>query len=178
MQSFLELAEKRYSVRKYKNTPIDDTLLLKVLQAGRIAPSAANKQPCYFVVVREQEQRTRMASVYKRPWFSEAPIIITVCIDRKTCWVRSQDNQAYAQADAAIAMDHLTLAATEIGLGTCWIAAFNPIEARNILKLPDNIEPVVMTPLGYPADSNGPKDRKKLEEIVFWEYFGNSHKDP
>jgi len=80
-----------------------------------------------------------------------------------------RDGKSYADVDVAIAMDHLILAATNEGLGTCWIGAFDPVAAREVLGLPEGVEPVAFSPLGYPADMPGPKRRKRLEQIVHQE---------
>jgi nitroreductase len=169
---FLDLVKKRRSVRNYLDKPVEEPLLEKVLEAGRLAPSACNKQPWVFIVLRDNSSRQKLEQVYNKAWFLHAPIVIAVCCDRSASWKRA-DGRDYGDIDAAIALDHMTLAATEAGLGTCWIGAFNAAQARIILKLPDKIDPVAFTPLGYPGDEAAIKKfRKKLAEIVFWEYYG------
>ncbi|MBD3244182.1 MAG: nitroreductase [Chitinivibrionales bacterium] len=170
--TFLELAAKRFSVREYRDTPVEESAVATVLEAGRLAPSACNNQPWYFIVIRSPERRAAMRAAYDRDWFVSAPVQIAVCIDTEQCWKRGHDGKSYGMVDAAIAMDHMTLAATELGLGTCWIGAFDPTGAREVLGLPAHIEPVVLTPLGYPASSAPPKKRKALEQIVRRERFG------
>ena len=169
---FLDLAKKRHSVRGYLDKPVEDSLLEKVLEAGRLAPSACNRQPWVVIVLKDQASRRRLESVYNKEWFLRAPVIISVCCDHSASWKRA-DGKDYGIVDAAIALDHMTLAATEAGLGTCWIGAFNADQARNVLKLPENIDPIAFTPLGYPGtEAAVKKSRKKMDEIVFWEYFG------
>jgi len=163
---FGELIAKRYSVRAYKADPVPEGLLARVLEAARLAPTAANRQPFQVFVVRTAGREAELRKVYHRHWFTQAPLVLCVCTAPAQAWVRSFDGKCYADVDAAIAMDHMILAATEAGLGTCWIAAFDPAAAREALELPEGIEPVLFTPLGYPADELGPKTRKSLGELV------------
>jgi nitroreductase len=167
---FLDIVKARYSVRAYRDVKVEEEKLLKVLEAGRLAPSACNFQPWVFVVVREARNRKRLRAAYDKEWFVNAPVIIAVCCDRKRAWMRF-DGKKYGDVDAAIAMDHIILQAAELGLGTCWIGAFNEEEARKALGLPFNLEPVALTPLGYPAAPPGAKDRVPLDSIVKWESF-------
>jgi nitroreductase len=171
MSFFTELAKKRYSVRSYLNKEVEEPILLKVLEAGILAPSACNNQPLAFIVARKEETRKALLAAYERPWLSKAPVILTLCCDVSQSWRRS-DGKNFGDVDAAIAMDHITLAAAEAGLGTCWIGNFKPAEVRRVLRLPQNLEPVVLTPIGYPASQPPVKKRKNLDEIVHWEYFG------
>ena len=172
--AFLELAEKRRSVRAYKPDEVPEDLLQTVLEAGRLAPSACNKQPWRFIVVRSETGRRALGAAYAREWFWKAPVVIAVCILPKEAWVRSYDGQNYAMVDGALAMDHLTLAAAELGLGTCWIGAFDPAAAREILNLPDGVEIVGLTPLGYPDVESNPRvrSRRPLGETVMKERWG------
>lgn len=166
--SFLKLATRRISVRGYTNDPVRPEDLEHVLEAGRMAPSAANRQPWHFLVLRDPDARAALRPAYEREWFIRAPVIIVVCVEPSKAWVRS-DGINYAWVDAAIAMDHMTLSAADLGLGTCWIGAFQAPKLREILRLPDGIEPVAMTPLGTPADGGRPKTRKTLAEIAHWD---------
>jgi nitroreductase len=170
MSAFIELAKKRYSVRAYHNKPVEEPLLLKILEAGSLAPSACNNQPLVVIVIRKDETKKELLAVYERKWFADAPIILAMCCDHSQSWKRG-DGKSYGDIDIAIAMDHITLAAAEAGLGTCWIGNFKALEARRVLKLPENIEPIIFTPLGYPASQPPVKKRKKLDEIVHWEYY-------
>jgi len=166
--TFLELAVKRGSIRAYKTEPVPEDLLAKVLEAGRLAPSAANKQPWHFVVVRDEQVRQRLQQAYARDWFWKAPVILVVCTEPNHGWIR-QDGKNYSSVDGAIAMDHMTLCAADLGLGTCWIGAFVTAKVKEILGLPDGIEPLAMTPLGTPAAEPRPKVRKDLKDIVHYE---------
>jgi len=162
---FLSLVKKRKSIRAYKPDPVPQKVLDAVLEAGRFAPSACNFQPWYFVVLQGKKEMVRLSNGYKQQWFLHAPAALVVCIDTTKAWKRS-DGKAYGDVDAAIAMDHMILAATEQGLGTCWIGAFNREAVSKALGLPAHIEPVVMTPLGYPEGEPETRPRKTMEEIV------------
>ncbi|HPZ42575.1 MAG TPA: nitroreductase family protein [Bacillota bacterium] len=166
--SFMELVKKRYSVRSYKPDPVEKEKLEMVLEAARLAPTAANRQPITFIVVRTEGRKAELSRIYGRAFFTEAPLVICVCYTPKKAWTRS-DGKCYGEVDATIAMDHLIMAATELGLGTCWIAAFDPKAAREVLGLPDDVEPVAFTTLGYPADKAVSKNRKPLSELVRYE---------
>ncbi|MGD9873341.1 MAG: nitroreductase family protein [Kiritimatiellia bacterium] len=166
--SFLDLAKKRISVRGYAPTPVPEEKLDAVLEAGRMAPSAKNSQPYHFVVVKSPEAKKALGGAYPKDWFISAPVIIAVCVEPGKAWHRS-DGKHYADVDGAIAMDHMTLCATDLGLGTCWIGAFDPALVKKALNLPEGVEPLAMTPLGIPADGGRPKTRKPLSEIVHHE---------
>jgi nitroreductase len=165
---FRELIRNRYSVRAYKPDPVEEEKLQQVLEAMRLAPTAANRQPFQFIVVHTEGREQELRRIYDRAWFVQAPLIICACGVPAQNWV-SRDGKNYNDVDAAIAMDHLVLAATDLGMGTCWIAAFDPAAAREVLGLPDGVEPIAFTPLGYAADQPGPKERKALSELVRYE---------
>lgn len=166
---FKQLIENRYSVRAYKSDPIEDEKLQAVLNAARLAPTACNKQPFRLVVVHTAGRQQELKRIYGGDWFTHPPIVICMCVIAADAWMRGSDSKVHDQIDAAIAMDHLILAAANEGLGTCWICAFDPSAAREVLGLPDGVEPVAFTPLGYSADSQRAKTRKPLEELVRYE---------
>ena len=165
---FSELVKKRYSVRSYKADPVPDDKLQQVLEAVRLAPTAANRQPFQFIVIRTAGREEELRRIYNRSWFVQAPVVICACGIPAQAWVR-RDGKSYCDVDVTIAMDHLILAAADLGLGTCWIGAFDPAAAREILGLPDDVEPIAFTPVGYPGDQLGPKKRKELAEIIRYE---------
>ena len=166
---FKELIEKRYSVRAYKPDPVEDEKLHQVLRAAHLAPTAANRQPFQIIVIHTAGREQKLRRIYNKDWFVQAPLVICACGIPAQGWVRRDDGKSYCDVDVAIAMDHLILAAADIRLGTCWIAAFDPTAAREVLGLPDDVEPIVFTPLGYPADQPKPKRRKPLSELVRYE---------
>jgi len=165
---FFDLIQNRYSVRAYQAKPVEQEKLQKVLEAANLAPTAANRQPFKIIVIHTEGKEAELKRIYHRDWFSQAPLVIGICAIKSEAWSR-RDGKNYADVDATIAMDHLILAAADQGLGTCWVAAFDPAAAREILGLPDDVEPVAFTPLGYPADEMKAKKRRSLEEIVRYE---------
>jgi nitroreductase len=170
---FLQLAKSRYSSRKYKKMSVEDDKLNYVLEAGRVAPSAVNYQPVFFVVVRG-ENLINVRECYQREWFKTAPMCIVVCSDHSKSWKRG-DGKDSADIDVAIATDHITLAATSIGLATCWVCNFNKTKLCEVLNLPDHIEPVVILPIGYPDDTAESDrhltKRKPLKDLVVYGKF-------
>lgn len=166
---FAELIQKRYSVRAYKSDPMEDEKLQAVLDAARLAPTAANRQPFQLIVVHVKGRETELRQMYHREWLIQAPLLICACGIPAQGWVRRFDGFNCTDIDVTIAMDHLILAAANLGLGTCWIAAFDPTAVRKVLGLPDDVVPVALTPLGYPADQPKPKERKPLSQLVRYE---------
>ncbi len=163
-----EAIVNRYSVRAYKPEPVEEEKLLRVLEAARLAPTAANRQPFQIIVVHTAGREDELRRIYNSKWFVQAPIVLCVCGLPAKGWTRS-DGKNYTDVDVAIVMDHLILCAASLGLGTCWIGAFNPAAAREVLQLPDGVEPIVWTPLGYPADQPREKQRLPLDELVRYE---------
>lgn len=164
---FQEVIEKRYSVRGYQSKEVEKEKLEKVLNAARIAPTAANKQPFRLIVVETKGKEKELNTIYPAEWFTEAPIILCACAVKSESWTR-RDGRNFVDVDTTIVMDHIILTATEQGLGTCWIAAFDEEAAREVLKIPDDMEPLLFTPLGYPnAEPRGP-GRRELDELVIY----------
>jgi nitroreductase len=163
---FLDLIQKRYSVRAYKSDQIEDTKLQYILEVARLAPTAANRQPFSVIVIKTKGKEELLKRVYSRKWFTDAPLVLCVCGIPGQAWTRRQDGKSYCDVDAAIVMDHIILAATELGVGTCWIGAFDPDAAREVLNLPLHVVPIAFTPLGYAADDPRDKQRKDLSDIV------------
>lgn len=166
---FTKLIGERYSVRAYKPDAVEEDKLQRILEASRIAPTAANRQPFRILVVPTAGRKDALGRVYRSEWFADAPLVLCACGVSSEAWTRS-DGRNYVDVDVAIAMDHLILAAANEGLGTCWIAAFDADAAREVFNLPDSLDPLILTPLGYPADSLRPKQRRPLSELV--EYRG------
>lgn len=165
----LEAIRKRYSCRAYQEKNIEQDKLDSILEAARLAPSARNMQDWRFVVVTDNQTKRRIAGVTNRPdVFAKAGVIIAACSNSDYVM---RCGQAIGPIDVSIALEHICLRATELGLGTCWIGAFDPAAAREVLGLPDEVEPVVFTPLGYPADPPRSKQRKPLSELVRYEHW-------
>jgi nitroreductase len=169
---FADLISTRRSIRAYRPEPVDDRTLARVLEAARLAPTACNRQPFRIVVVRTKGREHDIRRMYNRPWIEQAPLVLCGCGIPGDTWSR-RDGKNYNDVDVTIAMDHLVLAATNEGLGTCWIAAFDPAAARDVLALPDDVAIVAITPLGYPAEHPQSPARKPLSDLVFYERWGN-----
>jgi nitroreductase len=167
---FTEVIKNRYSVRDYKPVPVEEGKLNEVLEAARLAPTACNRQPFQFIVIHTKGKEEDLKRIYRGAWFAKAPVIICACAIPSESWVRS-DGTIYYFIDLAIAVDHLVLAATNLGLGTCWVGAFDINAARQILKIPDSVEPLIFIPLGYPDDEPGTKYRKPIQELVRYELY-------
>jgi nitroreductase len=163
---FLDLAKQRVSIRSYTTEPVSDEQLNEVLEAGRLAPTACNLQPFQFVVVREKDHLAALAAAYPGEWFREAPVVIAVCTQVSKAWKRKQDGRDLVDVDAAIAADHMTLAAADIGLGTCWVGAFDPKIVRQTLRVPHTAEPLILLTLGHPNEAGRPKIRLPLDKLV------------
>lgn len=162
--------KERQSVRAYEDRPIPEEKLQKVLESARLAPSANNRQPWKFVVVKEDKRRQEVAQAANYQTFvGEAPVVIAA-VATNTEHVMSCGVPSHL-VDLAIAVDHMTLAAVNEGLGTCWIGAFSQEKVKKILKIPERCRVVALLPLGYPKEKKGAKIRKSLQEIVCYETF-------
>jgi len=162
---FQELIRRRYSVREYLPEPVSEEALARILEAGRLAPTAANRQPFRIVVLHTAGRLEALGRVYRRHWFVRAPVVICVCGVPEEAWVR-KDGRSHLDVDAAIVMDHLILAATDEGLGTCWIANFDVDAAREVFEVRAGEVPLLLTTLGHAADRPGPKERRSLASLV------------
>ena len=162
---FQELVKNRYSVRAYKSDDIPSDIIEKILESAILAPTAANRQSFKLYLIKTEKYKEELKNIYPREWFSQAPYVVGICGIPEGNWIR-RDGRNYVDVDAAIVMDHLILSATDFGFGTCWIGAFNLDAAREFLKLPQNMEPIAFTPIGYPADKPGRKIRRSIDELV------------
>lgn len=165
---FFETVQARRSVRSFKPDPVDEEALNSVLEAARLAPSANNRQEWRFVVVRDAVTRQMLSIAAEGQAFvAEAPVVIAACATESSHIMRC-GHPAYA-VDLAIAIEHLALAAASLGLGTCWIGAFDQQKVREILGIPDSVAVVELMALGHPASVPGPRPRKSMQEIVAYE---------
>ena len=164
------------SVRSYEDDQVSDEFLFKVLDAARLAPSAGNVQPWHFIVVKDREKRAAIAKGCRYGKFlSESPVVIIACGDRKA-------STRWYSADTVIALEHIVLAATGLGLGSCWIGMFNEKEICNMVNLPENFEIIALISLGYPRDKTDLwakilqtiRPRKKLDYILSFEVYGKT----
>lgn len=163
-----EAIQKRYSCRAYQDTPVEPEKLAKILEAARMAPSARNLQDWRFVVVTDPQTRQALQkAAANQPFVGQAPVVIAAC----SCTNKRMNlcGQPYSSINVAIAIEHIALAATSLGLATCWIGSFRPQQVRKILNIPTNIEVVELITLGRPADTAASPERLPLEQITCYE---------
>lgn len=170
--SFYSLVNDRYSCRAYTPEPVSRELLLAVLDTARLAPSACNRQPWQFIVADTQELREAVCAAYSRDWVKDVQTFIIACGDHSKAWHR-EDGKDHTDVDVAIAVEHICLAATSLGLSTCWICNFDAGSVRRSFNIPEDLEPVAIIPVGYavPGTPLPEKKRKPLDEIVRWGRF-------
>ena len=171
--SLLDIAKKRYSVRKYEDKPVEKEKLEKILACAHVAPTAANLQPVKLLVVQDKE---RLKSIAKAGNIYNAPLAIIVCADHSKAWTRPFDNKQTTDIDASILTDHMMLQATELGLGTVWVCFFKPDVIKKEFQLPDNLEPINILAIGYgkgiAEDSERHSEiRISMEELVPYDYL-------
>ncbi|MCP8304127.1 MAG: nitroreductase family protein [archaeon] len=166
-----EAIRLRRSIRRYKSKEVEKEKIMHVLEAGRLAPSAANRQPRHFIVITDSKVKERLVETYSKDWFIHAPVIIVACADPNEAWVR-EDGEEYWKVDVAIALQNMILCATEEGLETCWIVNFDEQAEKGALGIPPHIRVVAMTPLGYSDEVKGEvSNRKPLEEVIHLEHW-------
>ena len=167
--NLMQAIRTRRSIRNYQDRLVEEEKLLAVLEAGRLAPSARNMQDWRFIVVRDAATRQRLAEAARDQQFvGKAPVVIVAC--GTSDLVMTCGQPAYA-IDVAIAVDHMTLAAASLDLGTCWIGAFYEEKVKEILGVPPGVRIVALLPLGYPAKQPGPLARKSLDDVLAWEHW-------
>ena len=167
----LEAIEKRASIRKYKNTSIDVNMILQLIDSARLAPSAMNQQTWEFIWVTDPEIRKQVYDVCesqvrgKMPYIIESGgLIAGVC--------KPSDNPRFAKLNVAIALQNITIAAMQFGLGTCWVGAFDPKILGKVLQVPEDHEIVSMLVVGWPDENPPDKDRKELSDILYKDKYG------
>jgi len=166
-----EAIHARHSVRDFRSTPVPEESLSRVLEAARLAPSSSNRQEWRFIVVRDEDRRRRLAVAANNQMFIAVAPVIIAAVATEPDSIMTCGLPRYA-VDLAIAIDHITLAAVEEGLGTCWIGAFSQEKVREILGVGPDCMVVTVMPLGYPSSSVVPaKSRKRLQDIVRYETF-------
>ena len=173
--SVLDVIRCRRSIRAYSSQEIPADVVARLQEALRLAPSACNNQPWRFIMIREPANRAKVAGICKdQKWMAEAPLIIAACGVPGEAYSRMGGYGNSIDVDLAIAIDHLTLAAAEEGLGTCWIGAFDEKAMKRHLGVPEDVRVVALTPVGYPAGSGElakpvSKKRKQLSDIFMEE---------
>ena len=167
---FQELIEQRYSVRAYKPDDIPSNVIDKILEVARLAPTAANRQSFKLFVIKTDVFKDELKKIYHQEWFIQAPYVIGICGIPEGNWVR-RDGKNYTDVDSAIVMDHVILSATDLGLGTCWVGAFDEETAARAIKTPPDVRPVAMIPIGKPAEKPTSASRIPLDKIVHKDTF-------
>ena len=172
---FMDVVAQRKSVRGYLDKPVEEEKLKKILEAAKSAPSWANRQCCQYIVINDKQMISKLGNIFNS-WLKQAPVIVVACADPFESG--SHDGMDYFLVDVGISMQQLVLAATDMGLGTCWIGAFGEKKVKELLKVPENIKVVAMTPICYSsAESASVKvvkkfiesnKRKPVEEFVHW----------
>ena len=170
---FLELAKARYSTRKYKPQAVEKDKLAMILEAGRVAPTAANFQPQRVLVLQEKEgleKIGKMADVFG------APLVLLVCGDKNVAWERPEDHKSFADIDASVVTTHMMMQAAAFGLGSVWIGIFDPAVIKQAFAFPSGLEPVSILAIGYADEEAASPERhtetrKQLDETVFYETF-------
>jgi nitroreductase len=169
---FYQVIKSRRSIRAYKSDPIRDEILDKILDAGRLAPSAKNIQPWKFIVIKDSQIKLELVAACRNQEFiAQAPVIVCAVALEKIAWGRMGGYWSSYPVDLAIALEHIILAATNEGLGTCWIGAYDEAEVKRILKIPDDFKVIALTPIGYPNQTPAPKQTKNLAEIISEDKF-------
>ncbi len=165
MNSYPELyalAQQRYSCRSYAATPVPEDVLMAILDVTRLAPSACNRQPWLFVIADSDDEREAVVRSYQRDWIKSAPVYIIACGLHDKARHRPSDGKDHTDVDVSIAVEHLCLAATSMHLATCWVCNFDQQIIREAFRLPDNMEPIAIIPLGYPAEGSQIPDKNRL----------------
>ena len=165
-----KVINERYSVRKFSDKEIEQEKLDKILEAGRIAPTAVNFQPQRIYVIKSKENREKLKSICKMTF--DAPVILLACADMSKSW-KSRYEEGYdsAEMDVSIVGTQMMLEAWNLDIGSCWVRAFNSNEVKKIFELPENIKPIFLLPIGYKADDCEPNQnfhfsRNKIEDEV------------
>jgi len=170
-----DAVKARRSIRKYKTSAIEEDKLMRLLNAARLSPSAGNRQPWKFIVVTDSEIKRRLADVCRwKMWrmsqVEKAPLVIVGCgIPKESIRVGSLE-KGYV-VDVTIALQSIVLTATSLGLGTCWIGAFDEKKVRELLGIPEDIKVVALLTVGYPDETPKPKSRKSLDKIICYDHY-------
>jgi len=168
---FLELAKARYSCRSFADKKVEKEKLEKILEAGRIAPTAVNYQPQRILVLQDKEKLARLSECTRFGW--GAPVIMIICYDKNISWKRKYDGKDEGIIDASIVTTQMMLEIQDLGLGTTWIGSFNQQKIREVYEIPENLEIVSILPVGYPSEDARPGEmhekRNSIEQMVYWD---------
>ena len=169
---FTDVIKARRSIRRYKPNTVPEDALLRILKAGRLAPTWANMQGVRYVVIKDTEKINAICQAVNQKWLKNIPLLIAVCCSPSESG-RNSNNLEYFPVDAAICMEHIILAATNEGLGTCWIGYFDEPKIKETLKIPKRTRVIGLTPLGYPAKEPRPQSRIPLRSLMFLDRYKN-----
>lgn len=170
----LEAIKGRRSVRAFESREVSLEIVKKLIDAARWAPSAGNIQPWEFIVVQNRETKSALAkAALNQTFIEEAPVVIVVCADenRSSYGYGLRGKTLYCLQDTAAATQNILLAAHSFGLGTCWVGAFREEAVREVLKIPNGVRPVALIPVGFPAESPSPRDKRHINDIIHYEKF-------
>lgn len=170
---FLELAQNRYSCRSFKDKPIEQGKIDKLLKAAQASPTARNFQPQRILVLTDETERAKLSECTKYGW--GAPVIMIICYDKEVSGKNRYDGYDFGTIDASIVTTHLMFEATSLGLGTTWVGAFDGKKVREVYNVPNNYEIIAILPIGYPSDEAMPStlhtSREPLRKTVFFNKF-------
>lgn len=169
-----EAIKERRSIRSFKEQDVKEEDIEMLIEAARWAPSAGNVQPWEFIIVRRHELKKELAeAAFGQAFVEESPIVIVVCADENRSFqgYSVRGKTLYCIQDTAAAIQNIHLTAHSLGLGTCWIGAFSEGETAKILKVPNGVRPVAIVPIGYPAESPAPRNRRPINQIIHYEAF-------
>jgi len=177
----LRAIQKRRAVHKFRNRPIPDRVLKEILEAGRWAPSAGNLQSMKMIVVEDENQKKELADAcLSQNWMVDAPIIVVLCshADELEKWYGDRGKDLYAIQDVTLAAQNIMLAATSLGVGSCFVSAFSDSKVRRVLNLPDFFVPYAILPIGYAAEHPRIPSKFRLWDIVYWNECNNKERRP
>ena len=170
---FMKLAAERYSVRKFTEKNLEQEVIDKILAAGHLAPTGCNYQPQRILVMNGEESLAKLKKCTKCHF--DAPTAMLICYNKEECWTRKYDGAVSGVADACIVTTHMMLAAFEMGVGSTWVMHFDPFAMREAFAIPENIEPVALLVMGYPAEDAKPlhlhSEFRPLEDVVRYDSF-------
>ena len=170
---FIKLISERYSVRKYENKHLPKEIIDKILSAGHLAPTGCNFQPQRILVLNSDESIAKLKDCTRCHF--DAPCAMLICYSKDETWTRPYDGALSAPVDATIVTTHMMLAAHNEGVGSCWVMHFNPFKMKEVFNIPENIEPVALLTMGYPAEDSVPHNFhsafRPMEEVVFYDTF-------
>jgi len=168
--SLIDVILSRRSIRKYLDKPIPDEVMNRILEAGRQAPSAGNRQPWHFIIVTDKKIREALSHGKYNTFLKEAPVAIVAC-----GYVGTEQGRRWSTVDTSIAVQNMVLAAWSLGVGSCWIGDFVESEVKELLGIPDDYRVVTLLSLGYPAETRAARPRKSLGEIVSHDHWAKTH---